>query len=92
MPSAESATTDDVDALIGTVLGERYKITRVVGEGGMGRVYEARHLLIGRRVAIKVLKHDIQRHAGFEERLIHEGQLAGTLQRLSVTWNAEAAV
>ncbi|MCA9672643.1 MAG: serine/threonine protein kinase [Myxococcales bacterium] len=41
--------------LSGELIGERYKAIRQIGEGGMGAVYEAEHLEIGRRVAIKVL-------------------------------------
>ncbi|MCA1664409.1 MAG: protein kinase, partial [Myxococcales bacterium] len=40
----------------GTVLGETYEITELLGQGGMGAVWTARHLrLPGKRVAIKVL-------------------------------------
>ena len=46
--------------LIGKLLGETYQIIRVVGEGGMGRVYEARHLrLKERRFAVKTLHSDL---------------------------------
>ncbi len=44
-----------VDPNLGLVLQERYRIVRKLGEGGMGRVYEAEHILIKRRVAIKCL-------------------------------------
>jgi serine/threonine-protein kinase len=51
---------DAPDSLIGTSLVGRFNITRRIGEGGMGMVYEATHAVIGRPVAIKVLH---ERHA-----------------------------
>src|SRR6186713_708866 len=41
--------------IVGTTLSGRYLVTRKVGQGGMGAVYEATHTLIGKRVAVKVL-------------------------------------
>jgi serine/threonine protein kinase len=45
----------EVDPLIGIVLSGTYRIERVIGKGGMGRLYEAHHARIGRRFAVKVL-------------------------------------
>jgi serine/threonine protein kinase len=43
------------DPLIGSILGDTYEVQRRLGEGGMGRVYEARHVRLGRHYAIKVM-------------------------------------
>jgi serine/threonine protein kinase len=42
----------------GTILNDKYRIDRLLGEGGMGRVYQALHLGIGRDVALKVLMRE----------------------------------
>jgi serine/threonine protein kinase len=40
---------------VGQIIDGRYKIRALIGEGGMGRVYEAEHVEIGKRVALKIL-------------------------------------
>ncbi len=43
------------DTLIGSTLAEKYRIVRQIGRGGMGVVYEAEHIDLGKRVAIKLM-------------------------------------
>ena len=48
-------TEPRVESLVGTVLEGAYSITRLIGEGGMGAVYEAVQLRLNKRVAVKVM-------------------------------------
>ena len=45
--------------LIGTVVADRYLVTDLLGEGGMGKVYLARHVRLPQQAAIKVLRRDM---------------------------------
>jgi len=48
-------------ALIGLTISDRYRIERLLGEGGMGAVYQAEHTLMRKRMAIKVLHPEMTR-------------------------------
>ncbi len=48
------------DGRIGTLVQDRYRIVKKLGEGGMGVVYEGEHMLIHRKVAIKCLHLQLQ--------------------------------
>jgi serine/threonine-protein kinase len=65
--------------MIGKSLGS-YKITDVIGEGGMAVVYQAEHVLIGRRVAIKRLLPDRVRDDDLVERFFNEARAAARIQ------------
>ena len=48
-----------MNALVGSVLEGAYRITRLIGEGGMGAVYEAVQLRLNKRVAVKLMARDL---------------------------------
>jgi len=65
--------------LIGETLLERYRVTRAIGKGGMGAVYEAIHVALGKRVAIKVLLDRYADHPELVQRLEQEARLASAI-------------
>ncbi|MDX2093253.1 MAG: serine/threonine-protein kinase [Kofleriaceae bacterium] len=65
--------------IVGTTLADRYLVTRKVGQGGMGAVYEATHTLIGKRVAVKVLLEKYAQREAIVKRLKQEAQLASSV-------------
>ncbi len=60
-PSVRPPAKPGPKALIGSTISDRYKIERLLGEGGMGAVYQAEHTLMRKRMAIKVLHPEMTR-------------------------------
>jgi serine/threonine-protein kinase len=84
MAAAASAETPlsgmPVLDMVGATLSGRYLVTRKIGQGGMGAVYEATHTLIGKRVAVKVLLEKYAKRDAIVARLKKEAQLASSVQ------------
>ena len=72
------------DPLVGTVLAERYQIEEVLGDGGLGRVYRARHVRMSRRYAIKVPFGDVGYDRKSRARLSNEAEAASRLDHPNV--------
>jgi serine/threonine-protein kinase len=66
-------------SLVGTVIDGRYHVERLIGEGGMGFVYLARHRVIDKRVAIKVLRTEMARDTEMTERFLQEARTASSI-------------
>lgn len=70
--------------MIGRVLNGRYKLNSLLGEGGMAMVYEAEDLLLGRRVAVKVLREQYASDPGFLARFQREARAAASLSHPNI--------
>ena len=70
----------------------RYEITGRLGMGGMGTVYSGRHTVLGRDVAIKIIRHDFLTAPGARERFLREARTAALVQHPNVVavYDAEA--
>lgn len=63
----------------GTIFADRYRIIGKLGEGGMGVVYLAEHVIIEKRVALKVLSRDFARKADLVQRFMQEAKAASRI-------------
>ena len=64
----------------GDVIAGKYAIVKIVGEGGMGIVYEATHLRLRQRVAVKMLRPEMLEHEVLVTRFEREARAAGQLR------------
>src|SRR5437867_3003136 len=71
------------DPLSGLTLDDKYRIEQQLGIGGMGTVYRARHVLIDRAVAVKVLNQRLLEDEASKVRFQREAKAAGRLQHLN---------
>ena len=83
-PLSEVTDRASEDPLLGTTLSGTYQIVRVIGEGGMGKVYEARHARLTRRFAIKVLHAELARNADILARFRREAESAAAVAHRNV--------
>ncbi|MFZ5897157.1 MAG: serine/threonine protein kinase [Myxococcota bacterium] len=64
----------------GDLIDGKYRILRLIGDGGMGSVYEARHEMLGVPVALKFLHADLAKRPGLSARFLQEARVSATIQ------------
>ncbi len=69
----------EYDKLVGQTLDGRYYVEKKIGEGGMGVVFSARHAVIERPLAIKVLKREVMRDTATIQRFVREAKAASRI-------------
>jgi eukaryotic-like serine/threonine-protein kinase len=72
------------DPLLGTVVDDRYEVSEVLGEGGMGTVYRVRHRILERPFALKVLRADLSRDSDLGVRFTREAKAAASISHPNV--------
>jgi serine/threonine protein kinase len=73
-----------LDRLVGQVLDHKYRLERLLGQGGMGAVYFATHLGTKRAVAVKVIAPQYMQQTEFVERFKREAEASGKLRHPNV--------
>jgi len=73
------ALVDAPDERVGTILSGRYLIESPLGEGGMATVYRARHTLVDRPMAVKIMNRELAGDAALRERFRREAKNAAAL-------------
>jgi serine/threonine-protein kinase len=76
-PDAGDRTT--TSAMLGMVVADRYKLIAHLGDGGMGSVYKAEHIRMGKALAVKVLRGDFARDPAAVERFRSEARIVSRL-------------
>ncbi|MDE3052761.1 MAG: serine/threonine protein kinase, partial [Gemmatimonadota bacterium] len=72
------------DPLIGQIIADRYHVTALIGEGGMGRVYVAEHVRMGRKSALKVMSPALKATADAITRFNREAANASRINHPNV--------
>jgi len=69
----------------GDVIGGKYRIVRMIGDGGMGTVYEAHHELLDTQVALKFLHAELAKRPGLGSRFLQEARVSARIHSVHVT-------
>ena len=70
--------------LLGQVLDGRYRLDDILGSGGMGTVYRATHVTIGKTLAVKVLAQEFANDDAFRKRFLREAQAVSQISHHNV--------
>ncbi len=65
---------------VGTIVGDKFRITQEIGRGGMAAVYEAENIQIGKRVAVKILAAELVKSKVVTGRFIREARAMAAIK------------
>jgi serine/threonine-protein kinase len=78
--AAKPVPPPDGDPLVGTILDEKYRLDKKIGEGGMGAVYRATHVHMDAAVAVKLLHKNMVADSQAVERFRREARAAARIR------------
>ncbi|MBA3539099.1 MAG: serine/threonine protein kinase [Deltaproteobacteria bacterium] len=82
-PVPDRNNADDPEERVGTQLGS-YRVAEVLGKGGMGFVYRAEHVKLGREVALKLLRRDYASRRDAVARFIQEARTVNRIRHRNI--------
>ncbi|MFO0550797.1 MAG: protein kinase [Polyangiaceae bacterium] len=65
---------------VGQLINNKYRLVRLLGDGGMGSVFEAQHEVLGNTVALKFLHPELARRQGLVQRFLQEARVSAKIQ------------
>jgi serine/threonine protein kinase len=83
-PFDGTALSRDPDPFVGRTLAARYRLMRRLGSGGMAVVYLARHVMIERLSAIKILRQDLGMNVSHRERFLREARAVNRINHPNI--------
>ncbi|MDH5493097.1 MAG: protein kinase, partial [Myxococcales bacterium] len=84
MSPRNSASSRSSDPYLGKVIAGRYRLEKRLGEGGMGVVYRARHVLIDRVVALKLVRPDLRGETHLRAWMLREARAANRVDHAHI--------
>jgi serine/threonine-protein kinase len=82
--TTKTAAAPRKDAYLGKVVAGRYRLEALLGEGGMGVVYRARHVLIDRVVALKLIRPDLRAETHLRAWMLREARAANRVDHAHI--------
>lgn len=83
-PRDGALINDHFDPLVGATLAGRFRLVARLGRGGMSSVYLARHTVIDRLAAVKVLRHDLSSDPIHRDRFLREARAVNRIQHENI--------
>ena len=73
-----------VDTFIGKIIGGCYRILSKIADGGLSRVYRAKHMYLNREVAVKILKPELAFNEEWRKRTLREARICGSIEHRNI--------